>query len=69
MTLRSDCRPSRALMKLLAGALLDQELRERFFADREATAREFDLLPDEIDALKRLDRRKFERSATKLRWS
>lgn len=69
MALSSNCRPSQALTKLLASALLDQELRDRFFADREAAAREFDIPLDEIDALKRLDRQKFERSATKVRWS
>jgi hypothetical protein len=67
MTVAFSCRPSRALTKLIAAALLDLQLREKLFADREATAREFDVPPEEFDALKNLDREKFERSAARLR--
>jgi hypothetical protein len=61
-------RPSQALTKLIAAALLDSELRENLFADREATAREFGVPLDEIEALKGLDRHRFEQSADQIRW-
>lgn len=49
-------------------ALLDKELRERIFADPEAIAREFDLALAEAQAIKHLDRRKFEATVARLRW-
>ena len=52
--------PSRHLTELLSRALLDEELRDRLFADPEAIAREFDLPAAEAEAIKQLDRRKFE---------
>jgi hypothetical protein len=60
--------PSRQLTELLSRALLDQELCDRLFADPEAIAREFDLSPAEAQAIKLLDRRKFEATITQLRW-
>jgi hypothetical protein len=60
--------PSRHLTELLSKALLDQELCDRLFADPEATAREFDLPPAEVQAIKLLDRRKFEATVAQLRW-
>ena len=66
----SDARPkpSRELTELLSKALLDQELRDRLFADPEAIAREFGLPPAEAQAIKLLDRRKFETTIAQLRW-
>ena len=61
--------PSRHLVELLAQALVDQELRDKLFADREAVARRFHLSFDETEAIKRLDRRKFEHAAQQLRWN
>jgi hypothetical protein len=60
--------PSRQLTELLSRALLDQELCDRLFSDPETTAREFDLPPAEAQAIKLLDRRKFEATITQLRW-
>ncbi|HEV7877368.1 Os1348 family NHLP clan protein [Bradyrhizobium sp.] len=60
--------PSRQLTELLGRALLDKELRDRIFADPEAIAREFDLAPAEAEAIKHLDRRKFEATVARLRW-
>ena len=60
--------PSRHLTELLSKALLDQELRDRLFADPEAIAREFDLPAAEAQAIKLLDRRKFETTVAQLRW-
>jgi hypothetical protein len=60
--------PSRELTDLLSRALLDQELRERIFANPEATAREFDLASAEAQAIKQLDRGKFEATVARLRW-
>ena len=60
--------PSRHLTALLSKALLDQELRDRLFADPEAIAREFELPPAEAQAIKLLDRRKFETAVAQLRW-
>jgi hypothetical protein len=60
--------PSRHLTELLSKALLDQELCDRLFADPEAIAREFDLPPAEVQAIKLLDRRKFEATVAQLRW-
>ena len=60
--------PSRQLKELLSKALLDQELCDRLFANPEAIAQEFDLLPAEAEAIKLLDRRKFETTVAQLRW-
>lgn len=60
--------PSPHLTELLSRALLDQQLCDRLFADPEAIGRAFDLAPAEIEAIKRLDRRKFDATIAKLRW-
>ena len=60
-------RPSRQLIELLSRALLDAELRDRLFADPEAVAEAFGVSPDEAQALKRLDRRRFEQRVSGLR--
>jgi hypothetical protein len=60
--------PSRQLTELLGRALLDKELRDRIFANPEAIAREFDLAPAEAQAIKQLDRGKFEATVARLRW-
>jgi hypothetical protein len=60
--------PSRQLTELLSRALLDKELRDRIFANPEAIARQFDLAAAEAEAIKRLDREKFEASVARLRW-
>jgi hypothetical protein len=52
---------SRQLTELLGKALLDHELCDRLFMDPEAVAREFGLPVAETEAVKRLDRRTFER--------
>lgn len=59
--------PSRQLTELVGRALLDQELRDRLLADPEAIGREFDLAPAEVEAIKLLDRRKFEAAVARLR--
>lgn len=59
--------PSRQLTELLSKALLDEELRDRLFTDPETVAREFNLRLAEIQAIKLLDRRKFERMVARLR--
>jgi hypothetical protein len=59
--------PSRQLTALLSRALLDVELSGRLFADPEAVAREFNLPDAEIEALRLLDRRKFEQILAGLR--
>jgi hypothetical protein len=68
--LDSDTRPepSRHLTELLSRALLDTQLCDRLFADPEAIGRAFDLAPAEIEAIKLLDRRRFEAAITRLRW-
>jgi hypothetical protein len=67
-----DCdarpKPSRELTELLSKALLDRQLCDRLFADPEAIAREFNLAPAEAQAIKLLDRRKFEMTIAQLRW-
>jgi hypothetical protein len=67
--LKSDAsgRPSRKLTEFLSRALLDEELRDRLFADPDAVAREFGLASEEVDAVKRLDRGKLEQRAARLR--
>lgn len=55
-------------MELLSRALLDRALSHRLFADPDATAREFDLSAEESQAIKLLDRRKFDQSVARLRW-
>jgi hypothetical protein len=61
-------KPSRELTELLSKALLDEQLCDRLFADPEAIAREFNLPPAEAQAIKLLDRRKFETTVAQLRW-
>jgi hypothetical protein len=58
---------SRQLTELLSRALLDEELRDRLFAAPEAIAREFNLSGAEAEAIKCLDRRKFEQIVARLR--
>jgi hypothetical protein len=60
--------PSRQLTELLSRALLDEELSDRLFTDPEAVAREFNLAAAEAQAIKLLDRRKFEQAVAQLRW-
>ena len=60
--------PSRHLTELLGRALLDQLLCDRLFADPEAIGRAFDLAPAEIEAIRLLDRRKFDAAIARLRW-
>jgi ABC-type iron transport system FetAB permease component len=60
--------PSRQLTELLSRALLDKELRDRIFADPETVARELDLAAAEVQAIKRLDRERFEAAVARLRW-
>lgn len=60
--------PSRNLTELLGRALLDGLLRDRLLADPEAIGRAFDLPAAEVEALKLLDRRKFEAAIARLRW-
>jgi hypothetical protein len=60
--------PSRQLTELLSRALLDQELCDRLLADPEAIGRELGLPPGEIQAIKLLDRQKFEAAIARLRW-
>jgi hypothetical protein len=60
--------PSRQLTELLGRALLDKELRDRIFANPEAIALQFDLAPLEAQAIKQLDRGKFEATVARLRW-
>jgi hypothetical protein len=75
-TLRQDSKldpdarhmPSRQLIELLSKALLDEELCDRLFTEPEAIAREFNLPPAETQAIKLLDRRKFEQTVAQLRW-
>jgi len=69
MTVRSGRGPTRALIELLGRALIDRDLRDRLFADPEDIARKLEFSAEEVDAIKRLDRQKFERAAARLRWS
>jgi hypothetical protein len=61
-------KPSRELTELLSKALLDEQLCDRLFANPEAIVREFNLPPAEAQAIKLLDRRKFETTVAQLRW-
>ena len=60
--------PSKQLTELLGKALLDRELCDRLLADPEAIGRELGLPPEEIQAIKLLDRQKFEAAIARLRW-
>jgi len=66
----SDAKPvaSRHLTELLGRALLDHELCDRLLADPEAIGREFGLSPEEVQAIKLLDRQKFGAAIARLRW-
>jgi hypothetical protein len=60
--------PSRHLSDLLSKALLDHELCDRLLADPEAIGREFGLSLEEVQAIKLLDRKKFDTAIARLRW-
>lgn len=60
--------PSRNLTELLGRALLDGLLRDRLLADPDTIGRAFDLPAAEVEALKLLDRGKFEAAIARLRW-
>lgn len=60
--------PSQRLTELLSKALLDHELCERLLADHEATGHELGLPPEEIQAIKLLDRQNFDAAIAQLRW-
>jgi hypothetical protein len=64
----SSPRPSRELIQLLGQALIDPELRGRLFASPEATALQFNLSAEEIEAIRRLDRHMLEQISARLRW-
>lgn len=59
--------PSHQLIELLSRALLDTALQDRLFAEPEAVAEAFGLSPDEMQAIKCLDRRKFEQQVVQIR--
>lgn len=59
--------PSRGLTELLGRALLDRELCDILFKDPDRVAQAFALSPAETQAIKRLDRRKFEQQLVRLR--
>jgi len=61
--------PSRGLIELIGKALIDHDLRDKLFNDPETVARRFDLPFEEAEALKKLDRRAFERAAAAVRWN
>ncbi len=66
--LNSDRPPaSRRLIEVLSRALLDAELLDRLFTEPEAVAEAFGLSPDETQAIKRLDRGKFELRVVQIR--
>ncbi|HEU0083570.1 MAG TPA: Os1348 family NHLP clan protein [Bradyrhizobium sp.] len=52
---------------MIGKALLDKELRDRLFADPEAIARDFALPSSEAQAIRLLDRPKFEQMVARLR--
>jgi hypothetical protein len=68
--LDADARPvpSPHLAELLGRALLDRHLCDRLFADPDTIGRAFGLAPAEVEAIRRLDRRKFDATIAKLRW-
>jgi hypothetical protein len=59
--------PSRQLIELLAKALLDEELYQRLFDHPGMVAGEFNLSPEEAQAVKLLDRQQFEQLVAQLR--
>jgi hypothetical protein len=60
--------PPLRLVELLARALLDEGLRNKVFGDPEVLRREWGFSIEETDAIKKVDRKKFERAALRLRW-
>ena len=59
--------PSRGLTELLCKALLDTALADRLFTNPEEIAQAFALSPLEAQAIKVLDRQKFEQRVARLR--
>ena len=59
--------PSRQLVELLSRALVDADLCNRLFAEPDALAHAYGLGPDETEAIKRLDRRRFEERVAQMR--
>lgn len=60
-------RARRQLIELISRALLDAELCSRLFEDTEAVARAAGLSDDEVQAVRRLDREKFEQRVVRIR--
>jgi len=58
--------PGRGLMELLGRALIDPKLRERIYKDPAALAKEYQLAPQDEDALRHFERGKLEEAAGQL---
>jgi hypothetical protein len=53
-------------MELIGRALIDPKLRERIYNEPEALAKEYQLAPQDEDALSNMDRAKLEEAAGQL---
>lgn len=65
MTVKNEPR-GRGLMELIGRALIDPKLRERVYKEPEALAKEYQLAPQDEDALRHMDRAKLEEAADQL---
>lgn len=56
----------RGLMELIGRSLIDPKLRERIYKEPQALAKEYQLAPQDEDALMNMDRAKLEEAASQL---
>ena len=66
MTIEKEPPAGRGLMELIGRALIDPKLRERVYKEPEALAKEYQLAPQDEDALRHMDRAKLEEAAGQL---
>jgi hypothetical protein len=66
MSETSGEKPGRGLVELIGKALTDKDLRSELFKDPDAAAKRFSLSGQDVDAIKKLDKAKFEVAASQL---
>ena len=63
---KEDTPRGRGLMELIGRSLIDPKLRERIYKEPQALAKEYQLAPQDEDALMNMDRAKLEEAASQL---
>ncbi|HTP32058.1 MAG TPA: Os1348 family NHLP clan protein [Candidatus Acidoferrales bacterium] len=66
MATQDDKPAGHGLMELLGRALVDPKLRDHVFKDPHGVAKQYQLGPQDVEALQKLDRAKFDEAASGL---